>query len=93
MCKHGIKATQIRLSRPRRGRTHAPVDPCIALLVQALNNGGVQTTASCCGHGHRPGIINLSDGREMIVMPDFKTSRRIDHPFPDIHGNRMTLEP
>jgi hypothetical protein len=90
MCEHGIEATQIRLFEPRSdGRTHASVDPCIAPLVQALNCGGLQTIGSCCGHGQRPGIINLVDGRELIVMPDFKTARSIDHLFPDIHGNPM----
>ena len=92
MCEHGAKATQVRLAKARSGgRTHAPVDPCIAPLVQALNDAGIQTSASCCGHGHRPGIINLSDGRELIVMPDFETSRRIDYLFPDIHGNPMVM--
>lgn len=90
MCKHGIEATQVRLSRPRAdGRTHAPVDPCIAPLVQILNDAGILTIGSCCGHGHRPGIINLSDGQELIVMPDFETARSIDHLFPDIYGNRI----
>lgn len=91
MCEHGIEATQVRLFRPRSdGRTHAPVDPCIAQLVQIINDAGIETVGSCCGHGHRPGIINLRDGRELVVMPDFETSRRIDHLFPDIHGNKLS---
>ena len=78
----------VRLHHPtERGFVFAGVDPCIAPLVQTLNDGGYQTTASCCGHGRRPGIITLEDGRELIVMPDLGTARRIDHLFPDIHGN------
>ena len=42
-----------------------PVDKCIADIVIALNNGGIPTRASCCGHGDRkwPGFIWLEDGR------------------------------
>lgn len=88
MCQHGIKAEQVRLARARSdGRTHAPVDPCIAPLVQVLNDGGMLTTSSCCGHGQRPGTITLADGRELLVMPSFAEARRADHLWPDIHGN------
>ena len=87
MCRHGIKATQVRLAEPRSdGRTHAPVDPCIGPLVQALNDSGFLTTSSCCGHDHRPGTITLKDGRELLVMPSFAEARRTDHLWPDIHG-------
>lgn len=90
MCKHGIKATQIKLAKPRSdGRTHAPIDPCISNIVQALNKAKILTIASCCGHNNRPGIITLEDGRELIISPDFKTSRKIDKLFPDIWGNKI----
>lgn len=89
MCKHDIPATQVRLAVPRSdGRTHAPVDPCIAPLVQALNDAGIATVASCCGHGHRPGNIALADGRELIVAADYETARAVDAAFPDIHGRQ-----
>lgn len=42
-------------------------DPCIASLVAALNYGGIETVASCCGHGDRDGNIILKDGRELVV--------------------------
>ena len=60
------------------------VDSCIAPIVAALNAGGVPTIASCCGHGKRPGNIILGDGRELIIAPDFATSRAIDDAFPPI---------
>lgn len=90
MCKHGITATQVKLARPRAdGRTHAPVDPCIAPLVQALNDAGLQTTSSCCGHGHRPGIVTLADGREILIMRDHDEAARTYPLWPDIHGNEL----
>ena len=65
-------------------------DPCIAPLVAALNDAGIATIASCCGHGHRPGVIALADGRELVIAPDFDTARRIDALFPvDINGEVM----
>lgn len=42
-------------------------DPCIASLVAALNYGGIETVASCCGHGQRPGNIVLADGRFLTI--------------------------
>ena len=43
------------------------VDWCIHQIVAALNAGGVETRASCCGHGQQDGSILLADGRELIV--------------------------
>lgn len=66
------------------------VDACIAPIVKALNDAGVTTIASCCGHGHRPGNIALADGRELIIAPDFETGRRIDAIFPtNIAGEKV----
>ena len=91
MCEWGT-VTQVRLMRPKAvsGRTHVLVDSCIASIVQALNDAGIETTGSCCGHGNRPGIISLFDGRELLVAPDFATSRAIDKAFPDIWGNPIS---
>ena len=60
-------------------------DECIQPLVQYLNNGGYQTTASCCGHGKRPGSIILKDGRELLIIPDYETGRMIDKLFPPLN--------
>lgn len=45
-----------------------PIDRCIAPLVKALNDGGILTSQSCCGHGTGPGRIDLFDGRFLIVV-------------------------
>lgn len=60
------------------------VDPCIQLLVQALNNAGVLTTNSCCGHGQRPGWIALADGRHVLIAADHAEMRRMDAGFPTL---------
>ena len=68
-------------------------DPCIAPLVKALNESdlptvpsrlnsdGIRTVASCCGHGKRPGLIALADGRELFILPDFASARELDRHF------------
>lgn len=61
------------------------IDFCIASLVKALNAGGVQTIASCCGHGKRPGNIALADGRELIIAADYEMGRLVDKSFPPIN--------
>lgn len=52
-----------------------PVDSCIADLVQALNDAGLYTGGSCCGHGKHAGTISLHDGRvlELKHMSNFET--------------------
>lgn len=44
-----------------------PIDSCIADLVQALNDAGLHTGGSCCGHGKEKGYISLHDGRVMVL--------------------------
>ncbi|GAG13766.1 unnamed protein product, partial [marine sediment metagenome] len=68
------------------GREVIKVDSCIAKIVQALNNFNIQTVASCCGHGNRPGNIVLADGRELWIVPDYETSRELDKKYPNIWG-------
>ena len=53
------------------------IDSCIYDFVKMLNDNGFTTKACCCGHGNIPANIVLSDGREIIISPDFETSRKI----------------
>lgn len=46
---------------------HTGIDSCIAPIVKALLDAGIQTTASCCGHGKSEGLITLRDGRSLII--------------------------
>lgn len=86
MCEQDITATQVRLAVPRTdGRATIPVDPCIAPIVQALNDAGIATIASCCGHGKRPGSIALADGREIILAANFEEAREVDRAFSPIN--------
>lgn len=43
------------------------IDRCIAPIVQALNDAGIFTSNSCCGHGKCDGFILLHDGRELMI--------------------------
>lgn len=43
------------------------VDACIAGIVRALNDGGIMTASSCCGHGRGDGSILLADGRKLVI--------------------------
>ena len=49
------------------------VDSCIRDLVESLNDHGIPTIASCCGHNKRPGSIVLEDGRHLEILPDRQT--------------------
>ena len=69
MCKWGTN-TDVDICKPTpvQKRTSVKVDECIAPLVQMLNDYGVETTASCCGHGKAKGRIDLVDG-QIIWIP------------------------
>jgi hypothetical protein len=43
------------------------IDWCIHQIVAALTAGGVETVASCCGHGQQRGRIDLKDGRVLWI--------------------------
>lgn len=43
------------------------IDSCIAPIVKALQDGGIDMLASCCGHGKGPGRIDLADGRVLTI--------------------------
>ena len=60
------------------------MDRCITPILDALNAAGIQTVASCCGHGVRPGNIMLADGREFIIAPDYETARIAEKAFPSL---------
>ena len=51
MCKQGMDV-EATLCEPREnGMITAKIDSCIAPLIQMLNDYGIQTVSSCCGHG------------------------------------------
>lgn len=64
MCEFG-NTVHLELAGSRK-----PIDSCIHRIVLALNDAGVTTVSSCCGHGHQPGQIVLDDGRTLLVVVD-----------------------
>ena len=44
------------------------IDSCITDIVRALQEGGIDMCASCCGHGKALGTIQLVDGRILIIL-------------------------
>lgn len=73
MCRHGetvsvsvlIAADLSFTGHPRI--KHAEIDRCIAPIVHALSKAGIHMRASCCGHGHDEGRIDLADGRVLRI--------------------------
>lgn len=53
------------------GKEHwknAQIDKCIAPIVKALQEGGIDMRGSCCGHGSGCGDIELQDGRIILIL-------------------------
>lgn len=54
-------------------------DPCLEPLIKALNDAGVETVASCCGHDSGlPGWIMLADGRDIVIMADHEQTLALE---------------
>ena len=48
----------------------AAIDSCIAPIVRALQEGGIDMRGSCCGHRIDIGDIHLQDGRVLLIVDD-----------------------
>jgi hypothetical protein len=80
MCEHGTHE-MVRVKIPadlsHTGEARwkdCGIDACIAPLVRALQEGGIDMRASCCGHGKTHGTIDLADGRRLVIQtPGIKT--------------------
>ncbi len=62
----GAKTYANQACLPINGKVRC-IDWCIHQIVAALNAGGVETVASCCGHGKQDGRIDLADGRILTI--------------------------
>ena len=74
MCKWGTD-TELLLPVPahlshtgKRYMKKVPVDTCIAPIVKALADAGIEMVASCCGHDKGHGCIDLLDGRRIMII-------------------------
>lgn len=82
MCKWGTD-TQVRVkvaahlsSTGEEKWRDFGIDSCIAPIVKALQEGGIDMLGSCCGHGKTTGWIDLADGRRLeIHQPDHDPHR------------------
>lgn len=88
MCEWG-HTTKVKLCKSRRGSCFADVDECIAPIAQALNDAGIETTASCCGHGKLLGNIVLKDNRVLEIHPDFDIWTKQQNNEVNIHGESI----
>lgn len=52
------------------------VDACLAPIIKALNDSGIKTVSSCCGHGKALGCIALADKRWLLIYPSRAAAER-----------------
>jgi len=71
MCKITKKVrVKILADLSHSGRSYwkeCQIDACIADIVMALQNGGINMRHSCCGHDKGPGDIILEDGIVLTI--------------------------
>jgi len=70
----GAKTFAKQACMPINGRVQC-IDWCIHQIVAALNAGGIETVASCCGHFGQDGRIDLTDGRVLIIKRNVVSQR------------------
>lgn len=95
MCDHSPnrEAAMVVIRSDEAGRATVWCDPCLEPLVRALNDGGLQTLASCCGHGRRPGNVVLADGRVLMVFASIEATDVTDGLWPDINASPPPVRP
>lgn len=81
--------SMVVIERADDGTPSVWCDPCISDVVSALNQYGLRTVASCCGHGHRPGLVSLSDGRTLVIASDDELARIESLWGRDINGDEV----
>lgn len=64
--------TDTPCGNPNCDQINVGIDACIKPVVDALNSAGLETVASCCGHGKAPTIISLKDGRQVVIYRDYE---------------------
>jgi len=72
MCRDRYQKVMVRIPKDlsHLGRSYMrekKIDSCITPIVKALQEGGIDMRASCCGHGNGNGKILLQDGRNLII--------------------------
>jgi len=100
MCKWGTdKVIRVfmpaELSHTGKARwADKAIDACIAPIVKAMNENGIYTRASCCGHGKEMGRISLHDGRVIMVDNPKDTERHravLDYKEVELDGEKTLL--
>ena len=87
----GREAAMVVVKRDCEGHPTVWCDPEIADVVSALNSGALVTVASCSGHGFRPGVISMEDGRQLMVLADTRQLEIAQQPFAfDINGELVS---
>lgn len=55
------------------------IDKCIAPIIRAFQNAGIDMRGSCCGHRKTFGNIHLQDGRVLLIINDGHNYRAQKH--------------
>lgn len=90
MCNHENREAAMTViakgTSERLGRDGIWCDPCLESLVRALNDGGMRTVASCCGHGEHPGSVVLQDERVLMILPNVDSLMPLGAGVPELKG-------
>lgn len=84
------EAAMVVIERDQHGKPTVWCDPEIVDLVGALNTRNLRTVASCSGHGGPFGIICMADGRELLILPDWDSTRVAERALREVFGGHRT---
>ena len=86
MCLYGVYKW-VNIINPNQNKNVVTVDACIADEVQMLNNEGIKTLGSCCGHGKAGRIVEHTNG-----FGDWKSHEHPPHVLIDNKSSELALE-
>ena len=78
MCKWGsnvLMTVPVSARKSHTGKKRMKtisIDACLAPIIKALLDAGIETEECCCGHGHNAGYIGFADDRCFIIVNGHK---------------------
>ncbi len=74
MCNHGeVHLVKVKIAADlscngQEKWKEMGIDTCIAPMVRAFQEAGIDMRGSCCGHGRGFGNIELADGSGLLIL-------------------------
>lgn len=86
-CNCDREQKMVVVERDENGKPTVWCDPCLADWVKMLNENGIKTVASCCGHGRVPPTIMTQEHGDVMLLGHFWATEKAHHLVRSLWGD------